>query len=318
MPLGPAFRVDPPSMPAQRSPQSGNLPLMRCAPALVLLLAAPQTALAAFPERLSVLAMEDFDGARTESFEGDDYVAAGWKQVVLELGSTVSNKPVAPARTLGPAGFHVDVGTTFAHLPGRWLDGSTPDGWELMDPDEEAPALLYVPTVHVRKGLPASLEVGANFGWLGSTETGIVGGYGRIGLLEGYPKFPDVSLQAGYSAYIGNDEFELGAMDFLANIGYTLPFGPVEGIHTARFSPFVSFGLTRIHATPRVDLTDTRLDGRLIELTGFEGDNFDETLAPFTFAGGFEVQSGTFTFLLSSGYAVGGAVTFNLATGFTY
>jgi hypothetical protein len=318
MPFGTTFRVDGRCMPAQTSSQSGNLPSMRRVPALVLLLAAPQLAHAAFPERLSVLAMEDFGGARTEAFEGDDYVAAGWKEVVLELGTALSNKPVAPARTLGPAGFHVDLGTTFAHLPGRWLDGSTPDGWELMDPDEDAPSLLYIPTVHVRKGLPASLEVGANFGWIGGSDTGVVGGYGRVGLVEGYPKFPDISLQAGYSAYIGNDEFELGAMDFSTNIGYTLPFGPVEGIHTAKFSPFVSFGLTRIHAAPRLDLSDTRLDGRLVELTGFEGDTFDESMAPFTFAGGFEVQSGTFTFLLSSGYAVGGSVTFNLGLGFTY
>lgn len=291
---------------------------MRRALALAPLLLASAPALAAFPERLSVLAMDDFDGARTEAIDGEDYVAAGWKEVVLELGTTLSNKPVAPARTLGPAGFHVDLGTTFAHLPGRWLDGSTPDGWELMDPDEDAPPLLYIPTIHVRKGLPASLEVGANFGWLGSSETGVVGGYGRVGLLEGYRKFPDVSLQAGYSAYIGNDEFELGAMDFSCNIGYTLPFGPIDGIHTAKFSPFVNFGLTRVHAAPRVDLTDTRLDGRLLELTGFEGDTFDETLAPFTFAGGFELQPGNFTFLLSSGYAVGGSVTFNLGLGFTY
>jgi hypothetical protein len=305
-------------MPPQDRSQSGNFSTMRRVLALVPLLAVSNVARAAFPERLSILAMEDFGGARTEAFEGDDYVAAGWKEVALELGTTLSNKPVAPARTLGPAGFHVDLGTTFAHLPGRWLDGSTPDGWELMDPDEEAAPLLYVPTVHIRKGLPASLEVGANFGWLGSTETGVVGGYGRIGLLEGYPKFPDVSLQAGYSAYMGNDEFELGAMDFSANIGYSLPFGPVQGIHTARFSPFVNFGLTRIHAAPRVDLSDTRLDGRLTELTGFEAETFDEAMAPFTFAGGFEVQSGTFSFLLSSGYAIGGSVTFNLGVGFTY
>ncbi len=282
------------------------------------LLLVPHAAFAEFPERLSVMAMEDYAGARTESYEGEDYVASGWKQVALELGSTLSNKPGMPARTLGPAGFHVGLTTTFAHLPGRWVDSAYPDGWELMDPDEEAMPLLVVPTVNVRKGLPASLELGANFGWLGATETGVIGGYGRWGLIEGYKNLPDVSVQAGYAVYVGNDEFELGAMDMSMTLGYTLPFGPVEGIHTARFSPFVNLGLTRVHASPRVDLTDSRLDGRLADLTGFEGETFDETMAPFTFALGFEVQSGQFTFDLSSGYAVGGALTFNLGLGFSY
>lgn len=278
----------------------------------------PSIAQAEVPERLSVWAMEDYGGSRTEAYEGEDYVAAGWKQVALELGTTLSNKPTAPARTLGPAGFHVGLTTTFAHLPGRWVDSAYPDGWELMDPDEAAMPLLVVPTLNIRKGLPASMEVGANFGWLGGTETGVLGGYGRIAFLEGHKRLPDVSAQVGYAAYIGNDEFELGALDMSLNIGYSLPFGPVEGIHTARFSPFVNLGLTRVHAAPRVDLTDSRLDGRLAELTGFEGEGFDETMAPFTFALGFEVQSGQFCFDLSGGYAVGGSVTANLGLGFNY
>ncbi len=291
---------------------------MRRALASLALFVLPTAGHAAFPDRLSLWAMDDDDGASTEVIEGDDYVAAGWKQVALELGTTLSNKPTAPARTLGAAGFHVGLTTTFAHLPGRWADSANPDGWKLMDPDEEAMPLLVVPTVQVRKGLPASLEVGANFGWLGGTESAVVGGYGRIGLIEGHRTLPDVSIQAGYAAFVGNDEFELGALDMSMNLGYSLPFGPIEGINTAKFSPFVNLGLTRVHAAPRVDLAGSRLEGRLLELTGFEGEGFDETLAPFTFALGFEVQSGDFAFDFSSGYAVGGSVTFNLGLGFTY
>ncbi len=291
----------------------------------VVLFALPTSAWAASPNRLSVWAMGDYDGARTEAIGGEDYVATGWSEVALELGSTISNKPAAPARTLGAAGFHVGLVTTFAHLPGRWVNSDYPDGWELMAQDEDPMPLLFVPTVQIRKGLPGSFEVGANFGWIGMSETGVVGAYGRVALVEGYKILPDVSLQAGYSAYVGNDEFELGAMDFSANVGYSLPFGPVAGIHTAKFSPFINLGLTRIHAAPRVDLVGSRLEDRVTELTGFEtattdpdAAQFNATYAPFSFAGGFEVQSGEFTFDLTSGYAVGGAVTFNLGLGFTY
>lgn len=291
----------------------------------VLFLAMPTVANAASPNRLSVWAMQDFAGARTEAGGGEDYVAEGWGSVVMELGSTIANKPVAPARTLGAAGFHVGLDTTFAYLPSRSVDSDYPDGWELMSSDEDPMPLLFVPTVSVRKGLPASFEVGANFGWIGMSETAVVGGYGRLGLIEGYKILPDLSIRAGYSAYVGNDEFEVGAMDFATTIGYSLPFGPVQGIHTAKFSPYVNLGLTRIHGAPRVNLAGSRLEGRITELTGFEGSTadpdapqFNASYAPFTAALGFEVQSGQFTFDLASAYAVGGALNFNLGLGFTY
>ena len=291
--------------------------MRRVLPTLALSLL-PTLAHAEFPERISVWAMEDFHGARSEAIDGDDFVTTGWKEVTLDLGSTISNKPNAPARTLGAAGFHMGLNTIFAHLPSRWVERTSPDGWELMDPDEEAAPLLVLPGIQLRKGLPASLEVGANFGWLGGTETAFVGGFGRWGIVEGYRNLPDVSVQVGYAGYVGNDEFELGALDMSTSIGYSLSFGPIPGIHTAKFSPFINLGLTRIHAAPRVNLTGSRLDGRVPEVSGFEGATFSEPFAPFTFAGGFEVQSGQFTFDLTSGYAVGAAVNFNLGLGFTY
>ncbi|MBM4391717.1 MAG: hypothetical protein FJ090_11390 [Deltaproteobacteria bacterium] len=293
---------------------------MRAALALALVLPAP--ALAAFPERISILAMDDFAGASTESLKGDDYVRAGYEQVVLELGSTLANKPMAPARTLGVAGFHVGVGNTLAFIRTGSIDGINPAGWDLVDPDEDPMVVLFVPQVQIRKGLPASLEVGANFGWLGLTETGTVGAYGRWGIVEGYRFLPDLSIQMGYAGYVGNDELEMGVLDFGANLGYTLPFGPVAGINVSRFSPFVSLGVNRIHAAPRADLSESGLEGRVTEVTGFTDTEsaafFDPAYAPFAFGGGFELESGDFTLGVSGNYASGGAPTVNTAIGFTY
>ncbi|MBM4365911.1 MAG: hypothetical protein FJ102_06820 [Deltaproteobacteria bacterium] len=290
--------------------------------ALVLALVLPVPALAAFPERISILAMDDFEGASTESLQGDDYVRAGYEQVVLELGSTLANKPMAPARTLGVSGFHVGIGNTLAFIQTGSIDGINPAGWDLADPDEEPMVVLFVPQVQIRKGLPASLEVGANFGWLGLTETGTVGAYGRWGIIEGYRSLPDLSIQMGYVGYVGNDELEMGVLDFGANIGYTLPFGPVAGINVSRFSPFVSLGVNRIHAAPRADLSESGLEGRVTEVTGFTDAEsatfFDAAYAPFAFGGGIELESGDFTLGVSGSYASGGAPAVNTAIGFNY
>lgn len=295
--------------------------MRRILPAVaVLCVASP--ARAAFPERVSILAMDDFAGANTEVVSGDDYVAAGFSQVALELGTTIANKPVGPARTLGVSGFHVGISNTLGFIRTGSIDSINPAGWDLVDPDEDPLPVLFVPQLQVRKGLPASLEVGANVGWIGMSETASLGAYGRWGIVEGYRFLPDLSIQLGYAGYVGNDELELGVLDFSTNIGYTLPFGPIAGINVSKFSPFVSLGFQRIHAAPRVDLADTGLNERITEVTGFEDPQqkvvFNPTYAPFALAGGFEIQSGDFTLDLSGGWAVGGAATVNTGFGFTY
>ena len=266
--------------------------------------------------------MDDFAGANTEVASGDDYVATGWSQVVLELGSTIANKPAGPSRTLGVSGFHVGLSNTLGFIRTGSIDGINPTGWDLVDPDEDPLPVLFVPQLQVRKGLPASLEIGANLGWIGMSETASLGAYGRWGLVEGYRYLPDVSIQLGYAGYVGNDEMELGVLDFSTNIGYTLPFGPVAGINVSKFSPFVSLGFQRIHAAPRSDLSTTGLGERVTELSGFEDPDqavaFNATYAPFSFSGGFEIQSGDFTLDLSGGWAVGGAPSVNTGFGFTY
>lgn len=295
---------------------------MRCVPVVLVLLTAAAPAWGAYPERVSILAMDEFAGANTEVATGDDYVTAGFAQVALELGTTIANKPAGPARTLGVSGFHVGLSNTLGFIHTGSIDTINPSGWDLVDPDEDPLPILFVPQLQVRKGLPASLEVGANVGWIGMSETATLGAYGRWGIVEGYRFLPDLSIQLGYAGYVGNDELELGVLDFSTNLGYTLPFGPIAGINVSKFSPFVSLGFQRIHAAPRTDLSATGLDGRIVELTGFDDPaqtaKFNPAYAPFALAGGFEIQSGDFTLDLSGGFAVGGVASINTGFGFTY
>jgi hypothetical protein len=271
---------------------------------------------------ISVRAMDDFGGASTEPTggAGGDFVVTGFKQVVLDLGTAIANKPLMPGETLGTNGFHVGVGSTFAFVRTSSGDGTNPGGWQLVDPTEQPSPLLFIPQVQLRKGLPLSLELGANFGWVGMSNTAVVGAFGRWGLLEGYKPLPDLSIQVGYAGYVGNDELEVGVLDMGATVGYTLPFGPIAGVHTASFSPFVGIGLLRVRGAPRVDLSATGLDGRLAEVTGFDDDplHYDETLAPLQVAGGFRILNGSFDATVSGAYCPGLLPSVNLAFGFTW
>lgn len=277
------------------------------------------TVLAAYPEDVSLLAMDDFYGQSTLATTGDDYVTTGYRTLVGELGSTITNPMMTPAETLGVNGFYVGVANTFSFTRTGSLDGETPAGWNLADPDEEPPAYLFLPWVQVRKGLPASFEVGANFGWIGLSRTGALGGFARFAPMEGFRRIPDFAIQVGYTGYVGNDELELGVFDTAFTLGYTVPFGVTQGIHQASFSPYFSVGQSRIHAAPRVDLTGTDLEGRITELSGFKSsDVFEKEFAPWRIGGGFRIVNGDYTATVAATHQFGSIPTVSLAFGFTY
>lgn len=284
----------------------------------MLLLLAP-FALAAWPEDVSLLAMADYAGSATATGSTDDYVAAGYHQVVRELGMSLTTRPLVPGETLGINGFAVNAGTTLSFIRTGTIDGQNPSGWDLADPDEDPPIVLFLPWVNVQKGLPLSIEVGATFGWIAESRTGFLGVDGRWGLVEGYRQFPDLSVQVGYNGYIGNDELELGVLDFGAVLGYTLPFGVTQGIHQAQFSPFVGAGIAQIHAAPRVDLSDSGIGDSIAEVSGAKGQpGFDKQFAPFQVSGGFRILNGDYSFTLSAAYSPNILPTVNAGLGFVY
>ena len=82
----------------------------------------------------------------------------------------------------------------------------------------------------------------------------VVGGFGRWGLVEGHRQYPDITVQFGYSAYVGNDELEIGVSDATLSIGKSFPFGRQVGINTAQISPYAGIG--RLKMTVRSSLSE--------------------------------------------------------------
>lgn len=273
----------------------------------------------AWADDVSILAMDEFEGSSTQAIGSEDYVSVGYQTLVKELGATIANKPMAPGETLGISGFNIGFSTTFSFIRTGTIDGTNPTGWDMAAEDEEPSMYLFIPWVTVRKGLPLSIEVGANAGWIGASHTGVFGAWGRWGIVEGYRRIPDLSVQLGYAGYVGNDELELGVMDMSATLGYTLPFGSTKGINQASFAPYVSVGQVTMHAAPRGDLSRTGLEGRVTEVTGFKkGDGFDKSFAPLQVGGGFRIVSGEFTATLAGTYVPNVVPTVSMGFGFTY
>ncbi len=277
---------------------------------------------AAFTLCGTALASEDVQLSALGAWNGssvDTAVAADAYQVVVnQLGLAIANKPMAPGETLGVFGFDIGVSSTVAFIETKEGSNSQPSSWARVHEDGEPNAVMWIPWLQARKGLPLSLEVGGSLGYIAFSHQTIFTGYGRWGLWEGYHPIPDFSVQVGYSGYVGNNELELGAFDYSANVGYTLPFGSLVGINQAQFSPYLGVGSVIVHAAPRLSEEDQE-DLGIGRISGFKkGDGYTDALRHLALHGGFRVLSGDVQLRMAVSFAPGQLTTINGGLGFVY
>ena len=272
-------------------------------------------ALAAYPNDVVLSSMVEWNGTTVTEPE---IVSAAYQQLVLELGAAIANKPTAPANTLGVNGFDVGVSSSFSFV-GAAGDTTEPSPWMRAHETGDPSPVVWVPGLELRKGLPLSLEVGTRAGYVGASNQMVAGAWGRAGLIEGYRQAPDLSLQVGYSGYLGNDELELGVLDWSFTLGYQLPFGRLKGINDAVFAPYAGLGQLRIHASPLLDedVADTL---GITPLTGFDptGDGYMDQLRPLQLHGGVRIQKGAFRFLTAVTASPKIVPTVTTGLGFTF
>lgn len=274
---------------------------------------------AAWPDDISLTSMADRAGVPVFDTTQN---ASDYEIVLRELALGIANKPMMPAETLGISGFEVLVSSTIAFSSTAEPEFGEPGPWGAVHEDEAPTGALVVPRIEVRKGLPMSIDVGGQVGWVAVSRQTVVGGYGRWAPLEGYRQAPDVSFQLGYTGYVGNDQLEMGVMDFAATISYTLAFGRYKDINTASFAPYIGAGRLYIHAEPRLDAqTQDELGVRAV--SGFSGSeiydaNEGALWRPTTVHGGFRVVSQHFQFRAGTHWAPGLMPTVNVGMGFLY
>ena len=286
---------------------------LRALPLLVVLL--PATAQAAWPDDVSLSALGTVQG---EAVTDTAASRVAYETVVSELGTAIANKPLAPAETLGLSGFQVALTQSVSFLDASTDSESSPAPWERLHADEDPSHVMWLPGVAVRKGLPLSLEVGANLSYVAFSRQAVLGGYGRWGLVEGYRAYPDVSIQLGYSSYIGNDELDLGVMDGSLSVGYTLPFGRKVGINEGSFAPYGGVGVLWINARPQLSTEDQQELG-VRPVSGFGGkDSYTEGFRPANLHMGFQLRSGDFQVLASTTIAPRSLATMNVGLGYVY
>lgn len=143
-----------------------------------------------------------------------------------DLGAALSYKPLAPAEPLGLVGFDIGLEASATQLSHpqvyRQATGSSVE-------------TLYIPRLHVSKGLPFGLDVGVSWSGLPGGGVSLIGAEARYALLPGGVLMPAVAVRASYSALKGADrlDFSTRGLDVSISKGFAM-FTPYAGIGTVR------------------------------------------------------------------------------------
>jgi hypothetical protein len=267
--------------------------MMRAMRLLLLFVLLPTLAHAGLKD-VTVDKLEDLDPSRRQT---------QFDFVVRQLALATAAPPHHAVSALGLYELEVGLDNRIAFVQSDPQPGERSSAWQDLTEDGAPSPVQYVPRLTVRKGLPWAIEVGGSAGWLAATRQFVVGGYGRWAALDNWPKVPDLAIQMGYQAYVGNDQLDMGTFDLDVSLGYTFAARSTGTKPGSAFSPYVGWSLLAMHARPGT----VQVDG-VGAVTAWAG-QARPGVDPRNFLfhrvfGGVEIQTGPI------GFRLGGDVSF--------
>ncbi|OFZ66303.1 MAG: hypothetical protein A2V79_05010 [Betaproteobacteria bacterium RBG_16_56_24] len=150
-----------------------------------------------------------------------------------DLGAALSYKAVIPAEPLGITGFDLGLEVTSTEMKNSTL-------WRTATGGGSALSSLIVPKLHVHKGLPLNIDVGAFYSAVPTTNIKLYGGELRYAILEGGIAAPAVAIRGSVSKLTGVDQLSFGTkgLDLSISKGF------------AMFTPYAGVGRVWVDSTP--------------------------------------------------------------------
>ena len=170
--------------------------------------------------------------------------------LALGLTTTLSQ----PASTTGYSGFQFDLEGSYTGVSHRPIGGTTlsfpeatyggaRDYWPSRS---QRPGELLVTSLHVRKGLPFSFEVGGRVSYLAQSSYFATQLEGKWALVEGYAYVPDVAVRAAWTRLLGHRELDLGATELGLLTSKRFGVNAVTSL-----TPYLALRYTRVSASTK-------------------------------------------------------------------
>jgi len=167
-----------------------------------------------------------------------------------QFAAAMTSVTLAPPRTLGHSGYALDAELSVVNLsPGAAGSEASklPTATAFQGP-------LLLPSLHFRKGLPASLELGARAAWIENSKMGVGTLELKWAINEGFTYLPDIAVKATVSKLLNGRDFDLTAGGLELGIGKQFA---IAGMVT--LTPYVGWNLLFVGAsTGNVDFDPSR------------------------------------------------------------
>ncbi len=161
---------------------------------------------------------------------------AAFDDLSKEVGLLISYVPLAPAEPLGVLGFDIGIEVTGAKI--------STGPWEKAISDANPPDYLILPKIHVQKGLPFGIDVGAVFSTVPGSNITLYGGEIKYAVLKGSIVSPAVALRGTYTTLSGVDDLDASTYSLDASVSKGFgPLTPYGGIGQAWINTEENAGL---------------------------------------------------------------------------
>lgn len=186
-----------------------------------------------------------------------------------DLGSALSYKPVAPATPLGITGFDIGLEVTQTNMAkSSQLWGTITGG--------NAVNSLYVPKLHLDKGLPWGIDIAAFISKVPTTNISLAGGELRWAILDGSLATPAVAIRGAFTKLSGVNQLSFGtkSLDLSVSKGFLM------------VTPYVGVGRVWVNSTANIASV----------ATGYSGVTLSDTFTQNKVFGGLNVNLGLVNF----------------------
>jgi len=209
-------------------------------------------------------------------------VQSDFRNLSEDLGSALSYKAISPAESMGVTGFDVGVELTSTKLAKSGPKWKTLTGTDMSN--------VYVPKLHVTKGLPLNIDIGAFASTIPTTGINLFGGELKYAVLPGSVAMPAVAIRGALTKLSGVKQLTLDtkSLDVSVSKGF------------AMFTPYAGIGQVWVNSTPDAAL-------------GLKSESFTQTK---TFVGG-NLNFGLTNFAAEYD-KTGSADSFNFKLGFRF
>ncbi len=158
----------------------------------------------------------------------EDKAQEAFKDLSRDLGLGLNLIPLAPAEPLGLKG--IDIGIEVSLLD---IDQKVPY-WVYAVNDQEPPSYLAIPKLHVQKGLPFRLDLGAIYAGVPTSNIQLIGAELKWAFIKGSVTMPALALRGSYTKLLGVKQlnFQTQGLDLSISKGFLVltPYGGIGGV----------------------------------------------------------------------------------------